>query len=164
MTTIMRIALAVLVLVAASCGSDGDDASASGDGGSSATDTIATIPITEPPDVPSALVGSWTVVTAGDADAPDGVTLTISSGGGVTGFLGCNEFFGSVSTADGALRFVEVSYAEIGCPDREDFVALVDALDQVVSVEATDGEASATLSSPDSVVVVLERSDDVAPA
>lgn len=148
-----------LALVLVACGSDDDASSAAT---TAAPDTIATIPVTEPPDVPADLVGSWTVVSAGDVDAPDGVTMVVSSGGGVNGFLGCNEYFGSISTADGQLRVVEVSYAEIGCSDSEDFVALVEALDQVVSAEPSD--TSATLSSADGVVVVLERADDAAPA
>jgi len=160
MRALRPIVLAVsLVVVAAACGSDGDDASVAT---TAAPDTIATIPVTEPPDVPADLVGSWTVVSAGDVDAPDGVTLVVSTGGGVNGFLGCNEYFGSISTADGELRFVEVSYAEIGCSDSEDFVPLVDALDQVTSAEPT--ATSATLSSSDGVVVVLERAEDGVPA
>ncbi|MGI9600575.1 MAG: META domain-containing protein [Acidimicrobiales bacterium] len=153
----LLVVLAALALVATGCGSDGDD-------GASTTvpDTIATIPVTQPPDVPTELVGSWTVVSAGDTDAPDGVVLTISSGGGVSGFLGCNEMFGSLSTADGDIRFVELSYSEIGCSDASDYVELVDALEDVVAVEVA-GE-SASLSSGDGVVVLLERSDDAAPA
>ncbi len=153
-----------VALVVGACGSNGDGDAAGGDGGAgtSATDTIATIPVTEPPDVPADLIGTWTVVSAGEVDAPDGVTLTVSSGGGVTGFLGCNEFFGAISTADGQLRFVDLEYSEIGCPDVEDFTALVDALGTVVSAEV--GDASTSLSSGDVVVVQLERGEDAAPA
>ena len=74
-----------LALVLAACGSDGDDASIAT---TAAPDTIATIPVTEPPDVPDELVGSWAVTTVDGEAAPEGLTLTITTGGGVDGFLG----------------------------------------------------------------------------
>ena len=152
---------AALAFIASACGSDGGSSSPVTTGAST---TFPTIPVTTPPTVPEALVGSWIVVSADGGDAPDGVTITISGGGGVDGFLGCNTMFGTITTPDGELHFVDVAYTEIACEGADDFLPLVDALAEVTSVQFSNGDTTASLSSADGVVVILERTDDIGPA
>jgi heat shock protein HslJ len=89
--------------------------------------------------------------------APGDANLTFGSDGRLSGNAGCNTFFGEHSSRTARSTHVRVSdigITQMACPDRADWMGLLEALTGKLAI-TVDG-ASATLTSETGAVVELE--------
>lgn len=132
--------------------------------------TMDTAPVPVAPPVPDTLAGHWTLTTMGIQDGtavihPDyGITLTLNTDGSLTGYTGCNNYFGSYTltgavTPKGAgMTISDISVTRKYCApvaeQEQDYLAI---LGKTAAFDASATELTLTADTMD--VLVFQRTE-----
>jgi heat shock protein HslJ len=132
--------------------------------------TTDTTPVPVAPPVPESLVGHWTLTTMGIQDGtavihPDyGITLTLNPDGSLTGYTGCNNYFGSFTltgavTPKGAgMAISDIGMTKMYCApyaeQEQDYLAI---LKKTAAFDASATELTLTADTMD--VLVYQRTE-----